>query len=124
MPRNRDLLNYPNQQFIALVQRVLATSAPFTVPCTRTQAATMRGELFAWRRCCEADPVRALDIGCPVGDLRQVTFGISDTGLIAQLATSRPTPALIEAALGGTPPLRDEAKEALERLRGIVGNGP
>lgn len=115
MPRTRDLMTYPNRQFIALVKRVLE-SGPLTVPCTRAEAASMRGEIYAWRRACEENRIEAMALGVPVDSLRELAFRINASGLEAILAADLRTPSLIEAALGGTPPIKTEAQRSLERF--------
>lgn len=129
MPRTRSLETYPNSAFWALIQRIIAeapATGQFTVPCTKAQAASMRGEIYAWRRACEAAPQRAQDLSINLEQLREVAFRISDEGLIGVLASSLQTPSLIAAALGGNaPPLKTAAQAALDRLReaGLVGDG-
>lgn len=120
MPRTRDLITYPNQQFLALVRRVLSTREPFLVPCLPSAAASMRGSIHAWRRACEVQSPKAEAMGIPVGELRRVAFRIVPEGLEAFLAETLQTPSLIDAALGGTQPIVTEAELALERLRGAL----
>lgn len=117
MPRTRDLVTYPNQQFLALVRRVLDTREPFLVACLPSAAASMRGSLHAWRRACEVQQGKAEAMGIPVGELRRVAFRITPEGLQAFLAETLQTPSLIDAALGGTALIVTEAELALERLR-------
>lgn len=123
MPRIRTIVAYPLQQFIALYQRVIDTQQPFVVPCTRPQAASMRGELYAFRRACEGSPGEAEGLGVKVTNLRLVSFRITDAGLECLLGSSLASPSLIEAALGGTTPITTPAQAALNRLRGLVGAG-
>lgn len=120
MPRTRALETYPNRQFRALALRVLDTGQPFIVGCSRPQAASMRGELYAWRRACEANPVDAEMLQIPVARLRELAFRVTDKGLEAIMADTLQTPSLIDAALGGTEPILSAADEALARLRGSL----
>lgn len=125
MPRTRSLETYPNQAFWALIQRIIAEGG-FTVPCSRSQAASMRGEIYAWRRACEGGQERATQFGINVGKLREVAFRIDDTGLVGVLASELMTPSLITNALGGNlPALKSAAQQALDRMReaGLVPLG-
>lgn len=121
MPRTRSLETYPNQSFWALVQRILAEET-FTVPCTQPQAASMRGEIYAWRRACEGLPGRASQMGIDVAQLREVAFRIGPKGLVGVLASSLQMPTLIASALGGEVPLmKSAAQQSLERLLAMKG---
>jgi hypothetical protein len=127
MPRRRVLEAYPNRQFLALVTHVRATGQPFLVPCTPSQAAGMRGELYAWRRACEDNPTGASVIGVDVSLLRDVAWKVDPAGLLTIPEAKRAVPALIEAALGAPAPALPSAQAAasasLERLRamGLLG---
>ena len=116
MPRTRSLETYPNQAFYALVLRILAERT-FRVPCTKPQAASMRGEIYAWRRACAASPGAASLLGIDPAKLREVAFRIDDEGLLGILAADLQTPSLIASALGGVPHVPSAAQAALERLR-------
>lgn len=124
MPRTRPFDSYPTQTYWALAARVLDSQAPFTVPCSKTQAASLRGELFAWRRACMEDPGLAQAAGIDLARLRQVTWRITAEGLQSLLITTLPGPALITAALGGPgaegAPAGAGAR-ALDLLRGLLG---
>lgn len=123
MARNRPFDTYPNEVYWALVQRVLETGEPFTVPCSRTQAASMRGELYAWRRACETDIGLATQYGVNVDKLRTVTWRIVEGGLQCCLTSSLPGPSLIAQALGAAAPTdtRTPAQRALDALRAGLG---
>ena len=116
MARTKSIATYPNAAFYALVQRVL-NDRTFLVPCNASQAASMRGELYAWRRSCELAPDEARRIGVDPDKLRQVAFRISDAGMTGVLAEDLVTPKLIAGALGTIPPLPTAASQALARLR-------
>ena len=123
MPRTRPLDSYPNAEFWALVQR--ARHEPFLVPCTRPQAASMRGEIYAWRRAVERDPADAASFGIDAAVLRGMAWKITDQGLITMPHTQLQAPSLIAAALGGpVPPLRSAAEVSLERLRALGQGEP
>lgn len=124
MPRTRALETYPNRQFRALSLRVLETGLPFIVPCSRPQAASMRGELYAWRRACETSPGDAEMLQIPVGRLRELAFRVTDKGLEAIMADTLQTPSLIDSALGGTEPILSAADEALARMRSALAGTP
>ena len=114
--RTKSITSYPNAAFYALVQRVLAERS-FLVPCTKAQAASMRGELYAWRRACETAPAEAERIGVNPADLRLVAFKVGDAGMTGILAEDLVTPSLIGAALGVIPDMQSAASLALTRLR-------
>jgi len=124
MPRTRSLETYPNQAFWALVQRIVAERT-FLIPCTQAQAASMRGEIYAWRRACEAAPEAAARLGIDTGQLRLTAFRIGAEGMTGMLAADLQTPSLIASALGGLPQQRTAAQQALDRLReaGLVAEG-
>jgi len=126
MPRTRALVTYSNRQFIALCEKVLASGEPFTVPCSRAQAASLRGELYAWRRAAEADPSDALALGVPWERLRDLAWRITDAGLETIPANMLVGPNLIELALGGAvPPLESPAMKALKALQAnLAGEEP
>jgi hypothetical protein len=119
MPRNRPIVTYPLPQFMALVTRILDGRGAVTIPCTPTQAASMRGELYAWRVACEQSPEEARSLGVPVERLREVAFRIRSLGLEVVHQSTLQTPALIEAALGTSPALVSPAQKALDRLRSL-----
>lgn len=116
MPRTRPLETYPNREYWALCNRVLTDTRPFTVPCTRTQAASLRGELYAWRRACEGDPVGATLYQIDPGRLRELAWRITEAGLETVLSSTLPGPSLIRAALGELPPGVSPASVALANL--------
>lgn len=121
MPRTRALITYPNRQYLALIQRVLDTGQPFTVPCTRGQAASLRGELYAWRRAAEEDAGEARLIGLPVDRFRDLAWRITDKGLETIPTTMLVGPGLIDSALGvESVPLESPAARALKALSGLV----
>lgn len=119
MPRTRQLETYPNPAFWALFDRVLSTQLPVTVPCTRTQALSMRGEIYAWRRAAEAAPEQAAQLGITASRLREVALQISHEGLVAVLSSSLATASLISDALGGVPKMTNASTQALERLKAL-----
>lgn len=121
MPRARPIITYPVPQFVALFERVLGGAGNVVIPCTQTQAASMRGELYAFRVACEADPEAARALGIPVEQLRLVAFRIKAAGLEAIHQAQLMTPSLIEAALGTSPALVSPAQAALDRLRNMTG---
>lgn len=121
MPRTRPLDSYPNAEFSALIREVLRTGAPVQVPCTRLQAASLRGEMYAWRRAVDREPIAAELIGCPtVAEARSIAFRINDFGMEAIPASTLQNPSLIIQALGTIPPLISPVQAALERLRGLT----
>ena len=119
MARSRPLESYPLRQFVALFTRVATQREILLVPCSPAQAATMRGELYAFRRQCEKNVAEATDLGIPVELLRDVSFRIQPAGLEALHQSQMQTPALIEAALGASPNVKTGAELALERLRAL-----
>ncbi len=124
MPKTRSLVTYPNRQFIALVAKVLESGQPFTVPCSRAQAASLRGELYAWRRAAEEDRAEAAQLGVPVERLRDLAWRITDKGLETIPANMLVGPNLIEMALGGeAPALESPAAKALRDLQARLGGG-
>lgn len=127
MPRTRSLETYPNREFWALVQRILSQPDPFIVPCTRPQAASVRGELYAWRRACEAAPLQAAQYGIDSQQLREVAFRVKDEGLEGISASLLQNASLILSALGdiGAAP-KSASQQALDNLRAMglgEGNG-
>lgn len=121
MPRAKQLETYPNNAFWAVVSRVLGTGKEFLIPCTKAQAASMRGELYAWRRACESAPEKAEQLGITPSQLRNVAYRISDTGMTALPAEQLQTAGLIAQALGGTVPQpTSAASAALENFRKIM----
>lgn len=124
MPRTRALITYANRQFIALVTKVIETGEPFLVPCSRPQAASLQGELYAWRRAAEKDPEEAVQLGVPTQRLRDIAFRVTDKGLEAIPANMLVGPSLIESALGGEAPgLESPAAKALRDLQAKLGQG-
>ena len=125
MPRTRSLETYPNREFWALCQRILEAPVPFQVPCTRPQAASMRGELYAWRRAAEAQPTQAAGYGIDVFKLRNVAFRVNDRGLEGISASLLQTPSLILSALGMSPTQASlsPSEQALANLRKLTGEG-
>lgn len=120
MPRARFIDTYPNREFMALVEKIVSLNGPFLIPCTQAQAASMRGELYAWRRSAKANPEHALSLGVDADKLYQVAFRISDDGLTGLPSTMLQTPSLILSALNGeAPALTNPAKEALKRLQAM-----
>lgn len=122
MTKARPLSTYPNAHYLALIARVRESGAPFLVPCTPPQAASLRGELYAWRRACLARPDEAQAEGIDPDILATITWRIRPDGLETTPVAALPGPALIEQALGH-PPETAEAKaaEALARLRANLG---
>lgn len=122
MARARPLDTYPLPQFVALYLRVATNREVITIPCTPTQAATMRGELYAFRRAAESNPQAARDLGIPLEYLRDVAFRIKPEGLEALHQSQMQTPRLIEMALGlegGAVKVKTGAELALERLKSL-----
>lgn len=126
MPRTRPFDSYPTRSYLALVRKVADSGQSFTVPCSRTQAASMRGELFAWRRACEAEQGLARAAGVDLAQLRTVTWRVTNQGLECLFTTSLPGPKLIEDALGLQPEqeTRNAAQRALDSLRGLIQENP
>ena len=120
MPRTRSLETYANRQFLALVKRTIALNAPVLIPCTRPQAASMRGEMHAWRRAAEGNPDSARHYGIDLDMLRQVALRITAEGMECIPQSLLVTPSLIENALGPMPGLISQATSALDRLRNLV----
>jgi hypothetical protein len=91
----------------------------------KTKAATLRGEIYAWRRAAEKAPLAAGQLGIDLNEIRRVAFRITDEGLEAIPETLLAGPAAIEAALGPVPPLTtaaSPAEVALQRLRQALGD--
>lgn len=117
MPRTKPLDAYPNAHYSALVARV-SGGGTFTVPCTRPQAASLRGELYAWRRAAQAEPTEAAQLGINVQLLAAIGWRITDAGLetyhVAELQSAK----LIEAALGQAP--QQQESDAAKALAGLM----
>lgn len=124
MARLRPLDSYPNAQFAALVKRVLETQAPVLIPASPAQAASLRGEIYAWRRAIEREPQAAFALGLPtVAEGREVAYRITKEGMEVVLASTLVNPQLIEAVLGPVTPGPTPAELALARLRaGLVAD--
>lgn len=121
MPRARSLETYPIAHYLGVFRRVVEGGGAFLIPCTRAQAAALRGEIYAFRRAAETNPQAAALAGVDLGLLRAVAFRIADTGLEAIPVAELWGPKLIEQALGQAPPaMEDPAKAALERLKGMM----
>lgn len=122
MPRARALITYPNRQYIALIARVLESGEPFVVPCSRAQAASLRGELYAWRRSAEQDPGESHALSIPLDQLRDIAWRVTDAGLETIPASMLVGPGLIEMALGGAAPkIESPSDRALRELREKLG---
>jgi hypothetical protein len=119
MPRQRPLATYPLQQYLALFAKVATTREAVLIPCTPPQAASLRGELYAFRRAAEHAPGEAEALGINLQHLREVAFRLpkEGTGLEALHQSALVGPKLIEAALGGTAPVETPAQASLRRLR-------
>lgn len=125
MSRPKPLLAYPNRQFVALVQKVIETDDIFVVPCTRAQAASIRGELYAWRIAAESNPREAEALGVPIRELREISVKITSQGLEIIPARMVQNASLIEAALGNrVPPLETPAAVALRNLINMQAEEP
>lgn len=126
MARTRPLETYPNRYLMAALRKGL--SSPFLVPCTQTEAASLRGEFNAWRRAVEQEPEAALAHGLTreeITSMREVTFKVKPTGLEICPLNHLPSVRLIEAALGPLPAAvaPDPAAEALARLKAQLNPG-
>lgn len=122
MPRARPLDSYPSKYYIALFRKVIEEDKPFKVPCSRTQAASLRGELYSWRNAAESSRDEATSTGIDLTILRKVSMKIEDDGLVVLPTSHLMGPSLIIAALGGEPSdLETEAQAALKRLQSMVG---
>lgn len=125
MTRARPLLTYHHQQYMALVNKVLNENTAFLAPCTATQAASLRGELYAWRRACELAPSEARALGVEPEKLRLIGWRIKPGGLETCLAADFDGPRIIEQALGGNlPDLASPAAQALAALQANLGKEP
>jgi hypothetical protein len=125
MPRERTLVAYHNAHYMALVRQTLARRQPILVKLpNQAAAATMRGELYAWRRVAEKNPVAAEKLGVDLELLRQVAFRIKPEGLECLPTSFLPGPGAIEAALGQAveAALAPEG-QALEELKKKLGLG-
>lgn len=128
MPRSRDLSAYPIEHYWQLCKRVIDTQESFVVPCERTQALALRGELYAFRRACQANETQSRIRGIDVQAMNGISFRPHEQGLECLPTAQLAGPKLIEAALGKaiTPQGADPAAESLKRfmnLQGEKGNG-
>lgn len=117
MPRTKPLDAYPNTHYLALVAKV-ADGGTFVVGCTRPQAASLRGELYAWRRACQADPAAAAQLGINVALLDAIGWRIKDEGLETYHVATLQSAKLIERALGGLPD--PEVSSPAKALAGVL----
>jgi hypothetical protein len=104
---------------MALYTKVAETRERVLIPCTVTQAASLRGDLYAFRRAAENDLTKAQQLGIDVPGLRDVAFRVvKGEGLEAIHQSTLLGPGLIEAALGGNlPPVEGPAEKSLRLLR-------
>ena len=122
MARQKPIEAYPLAQFILLYRRASDSGQEdIVIPCTTTQAASMRGELYAFRKACREGREEAERLGVPVELLEQVTFRIGAKGLIATRSENMQTARLIQEALGEAPAVQGQAAAALDRLRAMTG---
>lgn len=120
MPRAKPIEAYPLPSFMGLYTRIATTRESLIIPCTPPQAASMRGELYAFRRACEMSPAAAQSLGVDVAILREVSFRVKPEGLEACHQSTLTTPSLINAALGGAvAPIKTPAQKALEALQAL-----
>lgn len=120
MPRVRPLETYPYRQYMAVFTKVAASRQAFVIPCTRPQAASLRGDLYAFRRACETQAGQAQAMGIEVDTLRDVAFRIVPDGLEACHQSQLVGPSLIEAALGAEAPvIKTAAQIALEKIQAM-----
>jgi len=119
LARTRPLATYPSAHFLALIER-----APITVPATKTQAASLRGEIYAWRRACEQSPGEASLLGVNPAVLRDIILRIGEHGLEVLPMNELPSIKLIESALGTAPARVDPAAEALARMQSALRTEP
>jgi hypothetical protein len=119
--KRKPLTAYPLAQFEALFARVVETGESLLIPCTPTQAASLRGELYAYRSACQADPSGAERLGIRGINHYAVALRTTPHGLEVLLASALPGPALIEAALGGpVKPVLGAAARSLQALRALT----
>jgi hypothetical protein len=117
MPRARTLSAYATDHYCALVRRVISTGAPVLVRMSKPNAATLRGEIYAWRRAAESAPVEAQTRGIDLQQIRAVSFRIVDEGLEALPVGMLTGPSAIAAALGEIERTLSPADAALKSLR-------
>jgi len=93
---------------------------------SKSKAATLRGEIYAWRRTAEKEPPTAIALGIDLNLIRRVALRIGDEGLEVVPESSLAGPAAIVAALGPIAPLTPlptPADASLERLKAALGQG-
>lgn len=128
MPRTRNLETYANRQYLALIQAMLSRRANGDdsgqlVPCSRTQASSLRGEMYAWRRACESTHEQAATYGIDSFALREFALQVTNEGLLCVHQSTLVGPALIEAALGKLPPASSPSADAFAKLQAALGTG-
>ncbi len=121
MPRPRALITYPNDQFRRLAER--GREGNCLVPCTKSQALSIRGEWYAWRRVCELNPEIAKNFGIDAEILRDVALRVDAGGLMAFPAILRESIQVLERALGPADTIQQKAGESLAMLREALAQG-
>lgn len=125
MPKARPLTAYPISRYWAVFSR--GARAPLAIPLTGKEAATLRADLYAFRRAAEAAPDLAAQYGVDVSVLRQVTLTISSEGLVAHPLVESPIIRKLDEVLGNLPETTSPAKEAeaaLQRLMNTLKPSP
>lgn len=120
MPRERQLASYANDHYMQLIRAVVRDGQSVLVKLTQGQAATLRGEIYAWRRVAEKSPIDAVQRGIDIDMIRRVAFRIGPDGLRAIPQSELTGPSAIEAAIGEIEQTLTPANQALNRLKNLV----
>ena len=125
MPRSRSLSAYPLPTLVALIDKARVEAV--VVPTADAKAsASLRHNLYAFRRAAEADPQGATAAGVDLETLRDIYIQIVPEGLRVARMDEHPMAKALASVVGPVARPRtvaDEASESLARLMAKIEGG-
>lgn len=101
MPKTRLITDYPYETYGRLLMTIARTKEAQTIPAaTGALAASLRGDLYAFRRAVEGNRTRALSLGIDPELLARVKIKIVQEGVRIHHVEDQPGVRAIEALLG------------------------
>lgn len=100
MPKTRSLIDYPTDDYGPAFMVVANTKVALAIPCPDgKQAASLRGDLYAFKRACGANIVKARLLGIDADAIQKVKIRINTEGLELYHVEDAPGVASIREAL-------------------------